>query len=278
MLRSAEVYAAQTKAIALRAVREARKGDVPSTVLRHQATAAAAVSAAIDAMLAEQGTPVEPEAPLAPLAFTASADAVAEMADGIDQGWRLDRMVMSLVADAARGAESVSIVTRPRVGYVRYVSPPCCSRCAILAGRFYRWSSGFDRHPGCDCTHLATTDPRSEYIQDPSSLVEQGLVTGISKADARALADGADLNQLVNAKNGSLRRINFGPGRTVTTTTAGTTSRGIAGKSLGDLRKQAGSRYRVSGQMRLTPDSIYRAANGDRETAMRLLRLHGYIT
>lgn len=278
MLRSADLHYARTRALTERAAREARKGDVPRVVIRHQAAAAATVTTALTAMLAEQGTPVEPEAALVPLAFTASPEAVANMTEQVEADWQLDRLVMSLVADAARGAESVSIATRPRVGYVRYVSPPCCSRCAILAGKFYRWSSGFDRHPGCDCSHLATTDPRSEYRQNPHDLVDQGLVTGMSKADRRALADGADLNQLVNAKNGGLRRVNFGPGRTVTTTTAGTTARGIAGKSLGDLRKVEGSRYRTSGQMRLTPDSIYRVAGEDRDTALRLLRRHGYIT
>lgn len=278
MLRSADLHYARTRAIAQRAAREARRGDVGAVVVRHQAAAASTVTAALSAMLAEQGTPVPPEATLLPLAFTASPEAVTEMASQVDADWQFDRMVMSLVADAARGAESVSIATRPRVGYVRYLSPPSCSRCAILAGRFYRWSSGFDRHPGCDCTHLATTDPRSEFIQNPHAMVDKGLVTGLSKADRRALADGADLNQLVNAKNGSLRRVNFGPGRTVTTTTAGVTSRGIAGKSLGGLQKVDGSRYRVSNRMRLTPDSIYRAADGDRATAMRLLKAHGYIT
>jgi len=278
MLRSADLHYARTKAISERAAREARKGDVAAVVVRHQAAAASTVTAALSAMLGEQGTPVPPEATLMPLAFTASPDAVTEMAGKVDAEWQLDRLVMSLVADAARGAESVSIATRPRVGYVRYLSPPSCSRCAILAGRFYRWSSGFDRHPGCDCTHLPTTDPRSEFRQNPYDLVDRGLVTGLSKADRRALADGADLNQLVNAKNGSLRRVNFGPGRTVATTTAGTTSRGIAGKRLGDLRKVDGSRYRTSSRMRLTPDAIYQAANGDREMAMRLLSLHGYIT
>lgn len=278
MLASADRHYAQTRALAERAAREARKADVATTVVRHQAAAAATATAAVSAMLAEQGTPVEPEATLSPLAFTAAPAAVTEMAEKTDEDWQQDRLVMSLVSDAARAAESVSIATRPRVGYVRYVSPPCCSRCAILAGRFYRWSSGFDRHPGCDCTHLPTTDPRSEFRQNPHDLVDRGLVSGLSKADRKALSDGADLNQLVNFKNGSIRRLNFGPGRTVTTTDAGVTSRGIAGKSLGGLTKVDGSRYRVSSRMRLTPDSIYRAAEGDRATAMRLLKLHGYIT
>lgn len=278
MLRSADRHYARTRALAQRAAREARRGDVARTVIRHQAAAAAIVTSGLTAMLAEQGTPVPPEAALVPLAFTASPEAVTQMADQVDEEWQLDRLVMSLVADSARGAESVSIATRPRVGYIRYLSPPSCSRCAILASRFYRWSSGFDRHPGCDCTHLPTTDPRSAYIQDPHDLLDRGLVSGLSKADRKALADGADLSQLVNAKNGGLRRVNFGPGRTVTATTAGVTSRGIAGRRLGDLRRVEGSRYRTSGRMRLTPDSIYRVANGDRATSMRLLKLHGYIT
>lgn len=278
MLRSADRNYARSRALAERAAREARKADIGTVVVRHQAAAALVAAQGVTAMLAEQGTPVEPEASLIPVAFTADPEAVNAIARDVDDQWRLDRLVMSLVADAARGAESVSIATRPRVGYVRYVSPPSCSRCAILAGRFYRWSSGFRRHPSCDCTHLPTTDPRSEYRQNPYDLVSQGLVTGISKADRRALADGADLNQLVNFKNGSIRRLNFGPGRTVTTTTAGTTARGIAGQRLGGLRSVSGSRYRVSSRMRLTPDAIYRAADGDRATAIRLLKLHGYIT
>lgn len=278
MLRSADLHYARTKALAERAVREAKKGDVATVVVRHQAAAASTADAALAAMLTEQGTPVAPEAVIAPLAFTAAPESVTRMADEIEEAWRLDRLIMSLVADAAVGAMSVGIVARPRVGYVRYVSAPCCSRCAILAGRFYRWSAGFKRHPGCDCTHLPTTDPRSEYRQNPYDLVDKGLVTGLSKADMRALADGADLNQLVNFKNGSIRSVNFGPGRTVTTTNAGMTSRGIAGQRLGDLQRVDGSRYRVSQRMRLTPESIYRAANGDREVAMRLLKLHGYIT
>lgn len=278
MLRSADLHYVRTQALAQRAAREARKGDVARVVIRHQAAAALTVTNALTSMLAEQGTPVAPEAALVPLAFTASSEAVTQMASKAEHGWQLDRLVMSLVADAARGAESVSIATRPRVGFVRYVSPPCCRDCAVLAGKFYRWSSGFDRHPHCDCTHLPTTDPRSEFIQNPNDLVERGLVTGLSKSDTRALRAGADLNQVINAKRSRLRRVNFGPGRTVTTTTEGTTARGIAGKRLGDLRKVEGSRYRVSQQMRLTPDAIYRATAGDRDAALRLLRLHGYIT
>lgn len=279
MLRSAERHKATTTALARRAVREARKGHVGLTVVRHQAAAALTTTAAITAMLAEQDVDAPPEATLVPLAFTADVDTVDRMMADIDEPWRVDRIVSTLVADAARAASSVSIATRPKIyGYVRVVSTPCCSRCAILAGREYRWGADFKRHPGCDCSELPIEHPDSVFKTDPEELVDNGLVTDISKADMQAYRDGADLNQLVNAKRTGLTRVNFGPGRTVTTTRAGTSSRGIAGRSLGDLQKRDGSRYRVSSRMRLTPDSIYRVADGDRSTALRLLQRHGYIT
>lgn len=277
MLRSAKRHQQQTAAIAQKAVREARRGNVGGVVVRHQAAAALTATAAISAMLSEQGTPVAPEATLVPLAFTADPVVVDKMVAELDS-WRFDQLVASLVADAARAAESVSIATRPGVyGYVRVVSTPCCSRCAILAGRVYRWDADFQRHPNCDCSELPSKYPDSEFKTNPYELVDGGHVSGLSKADMRAYRDGADLNQLVNAKRGGLRRVNFGPGRTVSVTTEGTTSRGIAGKRLGNLQKVDGSRYRRSGRMRLTPDSIYKAADGDREMALRLLKRHGYI-
>lgn len=245
MLRSADRHHATSRALAERAVREARKGDVATVVIRHQAAAALTASQAIGAMLAEQGTSVAADATVIPLAFTSSPDAVGQMVDATDSRWQLDRLISSLVTDAARAAESVSITARPRVGYVRYVSPPCCSRCAILAGRFYRWSSGFKRHPGCDCTHLPTTDPRSEHLQNPADLVDRGLVTGLSKADQKALADGADLNQVVNVRSKAAGLLSGGQALT-----------------------RAG---------RLTPAGIYARANGDRDVALSLLAQHGYI-
>lgn len=232
-------------------------------------------------MLAEQHVSAESAAAagtLAPLAFTADPAVVDEMATNVNEGWRLDRLVTGLVADAARAAGSVSIASRPRIhGFVRVVSTPCCSRCAILAGREYRYDADFQRHPGCDCSELPIEHPGSEFMENPDDLIEGGHVRGMSKADLKAYSEGADLNQLVNAKNGSLRRLNFGPGRTVTATNAGMTSRGIAGSRLGELTKVDGSRYRVSGKIRLTPDSIYRVADGDRDLAIRLLKKHAYI-
>ena len=61
----------------------------------------------------------------------------------------LDVLIASTITDAARQSASVDIATRPSVGYTRMLNPPSCSRCTILAGRFYRWNKGFRRHPSC---------------------------------------------------------------------------------------------------------------------------------
>lgn len=250
MLRTADAHYRFSSALAARALTEARRARgrnvaVSLIVARHQASLAQQSEAAMTAMLAEQGTPVAPEARINPLAFTTETRAMTAMLDQADEDWRFNRLVLSLVQDSGRGAESVSIAARPRVGYVRYVSPPCCSRCAILAGRFYRYSSGFKRHPGCDCTHLPTTDPRSEFRQDPQDLVDRGLVRGLSKADTKALEDGADLNRIVNVR-----------------------SKRAGLMQSGEALSRAG---------RPTPAGIYRIAGEDRVRALSLLTQHGYL-
>ena len=113
------------------------------------------------------------------------------------------------VADAGRVADQVALVARPRAqGYVRMLSPPSCSRCAILAGRFYRWSAGFERHEHCDCVHVpASEDTSNDLRTDPEqyfhslSRSEQDRVFTI--AGARAIRDGADISQVVNARRGA---------------------------------------------------------------------------
>ena len=62
------------------------------------------------------------------------------------------------LADLRRDIISVDTVQRPALtGYVRVVAPPACSRCIILAGKWFRWNEGFQRHPNCDCIHLPAT-------------------------------------------------------------------------------------------------------------------------
>jgi hypothetical protein len=167
----------------------------------------------------------------------------------------LDMIVRTQVADAGRVATGLGIAARG-VGYVRQLTPPSCSRCAILAGKFYRWNAGFQRHPRCDCIHVPTSSGRSKNLTtdargyfDSLSAREQDRV--FTKAGAAAVRDGADVGQVVNARRGMT---------TAGTTTESTTRRGVAARG------------------RLMPEQIYRQAAGDHAEALRLLHLHGYLT
>jgi hypothetical protein len=166
----------------------------------------------------------------------------------------LDMIVRTQVADAGRVADQVAIAARPKVaGYVRLLSPPSCSRCIILAGRFYRWNAGFSRHPRCDCRHVpAAEDTPGDVRTDPKKLfagmdaAEQDRVFG--NAGAQALRDGADMAKVVNARRGMYTA--YGEQFT---------------------HEAAGRRPR------LMPEGIYRAAGDSRNEAIRLLKLHGFL-
>lgn len=166
----------------------------------------------------------------------------------------LDTIVRSQVADAGRSADGVALAARPQLaGYVRMVVGGTCPRCLILAGRFYRWNQGFQRHPRCDCRHIPAsedragdlaTDPKAAFAAMPAE--EQVRVFG--KAGAEAIRDGADMARVVNARRGMQ----------------------VVGERL--FTTEAAGR-----RPRLMPEQIYRDAR-DREDAIRLLRLHRYIT
>lgn len=175
-------------------------------------------------------------------------------------------IVRTQVEDAGRVADGVAVAVRPSVGYTRYVNPPACSRCILLAGRFYRYNTGFLRHPMCDCVHVPTRNESAAesegLIWDPrgyfDSLSREDQDRVFTKSGAQAIRDGADIGQVVNARRGLSRAA----GRR--TTTEGTTRFGIAGRQL------------PSNTPRLMPESIYELAR-DREDAVRLLRRFGYI-
>ncbi len=158
--------------------------------------------------------------------------------------------VHSELVDTVRAASSVAIAVTPRAGWVRMVNPPCCQDCAILAGRYYRWSQGFQRHKLCDCIHRPSYDsePRSGY----ATAVPVSQIKDLTVAQRQALDEGADLNRVVNAYRGEV------PGRRHRMQTTG---------ELG----------RVAGMRRLTPEGIYRLAGGSREAAVKLLRANGYV-
>lgn len=197
-------------------------------------------------MLAEQVIPDEAAGAVVPAAFITGA-AIAQMLDEISTDAAFDRLIATLVQDAGRTAMSVAGAVRPAVtGHVRYLNLPSCSRCVILAGRVYRYSDGFQRHPLCDCQMVLTTEEAgADLVSDPMEALERGLVRGLSQDDIAALELGADLGQVVNVR------------------------RKKAGLTTGSSVMSRGGR--------LTPAGIFRLAS-DRAEVIALLRRFGYIT
>lgn len=116
------------------------------------------------------------------------------------------------------------------------------------------------------------TSPKSYF----ESLDDAEQNATFTKAGAQAIRDGANINQVVNARRG-MYTASIG-NLTVKATHEGVTSRGEFGHLQSDLRKRKGNRYRTSQTIRIMPEQIYREANGNREEAIRLLRRFGYLT
>lgn len=241
-----------------------------------QATAAASAGLYVDDVLEASGVATTPGGRISPGAFAGIASdgrplaslmlepsittltqikAGASPARALSSGrFVLDMITRTQIADAGRVAVGTAIAARPQVqGYVRVVVGSTCARCLILAGKFYRWNTGFQRHPRCDCRHIPssenaagdmTTDPKAYF----DSLDEAGQDELLGQAGAKAVRSGADMAKVVNARRG----MQTADGRLYTT--------------------EARSR-----RPRLMPEQIFRDAR-NREDAIRLLRLHGYIT
>jgi len=146
------------------------------------------------------------------------------------------------VQQAGRNADHVAVTGAPAMrGYTRRLTLPSCSRCAILAGRVYPWSSGFRRHPRCDCVHVPYADrgDAADLATNPAEAILAGRVTGVSAQARQAIADGAVPHRVINGHTGT-------------------------------------SAFSVSGRSSL--DDIYRAAGGNRAKAIALLRLNGYLS
>lgn len=191
----------------------------------------------------------------------------ATPAQGLAFGGRwLGQTVGLQVLDAARAAASVSITVRHHsVGYIRDVGGSCCARCAVLAGRWYRYNADFARHVSCQCTQIPASDEgSSDLIKSPEQLFNENRITGLSRSDAQAIRDGADVGQVINAHRGMYTA----GGRSFTR--EGVTKHGFAGQRIRSL----GSSY--SKIPRLTPEQIYRDATS-REQALEFLYRFGYI-
>lgn len=168
-------------------------------------------------------------------------------------GTYLTGIVLTMFADTRRSVYGVDIASRPGVGgYVRMLRAPSCSRCVILAGKFFRWNQGFQRHPRCDCEHVAVTGRKAAedqgLISDPyeyfHSLSKEQQDRLFGASNARAIRDGGDIYRVENVRARGLSTA-LGRGRNRTYAT-------------------------------MTPDDIYRVA-GTRTNAIRMLEEQGYI-
>lgn len=251
-----------------------------------QVLAASTADQYVDAVLVEQGIDTSTDVSVVPFAFAGVAS------DGRDLSTLLfepvittklaiaakhapaesmaigeaafARVAATQIQDAGRTAVATAIAARPTVtSYTRMLNPPSCSRCIILAGKTYRWNTGFERHPHCDCIHIPSTeDADDDFRTDPktyfNSLNQSDQDKYFTKAGAETIRQGGDMNQVVNARLGMYQANGD------TFTTVGTTKRGVAGK-------------RLKGDARLMPETILQNAGGDRDATIELLRENGYL-
>lgn len=251
MLKSARNHYRSNQRLIALALRQVRRSSsdlqAAAVIAAYQAEAVALALAAVAAEMLEQGMVGPVLGRINQQALLTDSRAVVGMLQSSGNRQAIDRLTQTLVADAGRTASSVDIARRPVVtGHVRMLNLPSCSRCAVLAGRVYRWSTGFQRHPKCDCVMVPTTLALgNDLTLDGRKAALDGQVEGLSKADLQAIEAGADLGQVVN-----VRRRNAGL---------------VTGSSVMD---RAG---------RPTPAGIMAVSNGDRDMAVRLLKRHGYL-
>ncbi|WP_328611773.1 hypothetical protein OG943_22525 [Amycolatopsis sp. NBC_00345] len=192
---------------------------------------------------------------------------------------RLLRYSSTEVADAGRLAVHVGSVLEPEVaGYERVVHLPACGGCIQLAGRLYRYSTGFLRHPRCDCSMKPVTREQwrtQRAGNTPAALFEamtrQQQDKAFGPGGAAAIRAGADLSRVINARRkGS---VYVAGGREYTRDS--TTVRGV-GRQLGQLGRTRGQRHRTSGTARPTPAQLVTSVS-DKAELIEQLRRFGYV-
>ena len=130
--------------------------------------------------------------------------------------------------------------------------------------------TGIRRWPNCDCIHVAAKNRAAMsdegLVADPyeyfQSLSPEEQTKYFGRSEARAIRDGADIYQVVNARRG-MTRVGARPGRRARLTYEGTSRHGNFGR-------------RGAARARLTVDEIYRTA-GTRTRALRMLEEEGYV-
>lgn len=285
------------------------------------------VSSASDyvaASLAAQGSSVEPDAELMASGFVGTAasgealadpfsavigQTVGDMAQGASIPESMARMQVRIimvaqteVRQAALNAETVAGVTRHSPGYVRFLRPPSCSRCAVLAGRVYSHSHGFQRHPRCDCGMIPAPEG-AEFNSDKMVDRTGGAVETLNPIKYFESLDASEQDSTFGVANSQLIRAGADPAQVVNATRNGATY--DSGKFTREgLRSTQGgaaqsmwrdylannpqafateadklsvmSRY-LATRDRLTPTEIVRRSGGDQSQLLRLLKLYGYV-
>lgn len=221
--------------------------------------------------VAGDGRPVESLLEQATVHARVAVSRGASSAQALESAGKwLNLAVGTVLADTLRQSEALAMGVRPVGGYVRMVQSGACSRCVVLAGKWFRKNQGFERHPGCQCVHIpASESVAGDVSVDPAAYFESLTAAEqdrvFTKAGAEAIREGADIAQVVNARRG-MRTAQIG-GRDVLITTEGTTRFGRASQALG-----TGSGRRP----RLMPETALAVAR-DRTDFLRLLRANGYL-
>jgi hypothetical protein len=263
------------------------KPQALATVVKAQLVGAAAAYGYHVRLLAAAG--LKPEGPqIRPVGFAGSSSGVLPLEQVVDfapirtkqaiarglapqqalqSGFaQLSTVAESELQESARGVWDVAGNTEPQYrGYLRQPNPGACGRCLILAGKFYRFNDGFDRHPKCHCSHvpilvgsplldLPTADERFKDMDRD----EQDRAFG--KDGAEAIRNGADPAQVANARAGMSKAGD-------SFTRQGTSKRSFSGRRL-----KAAELSR-----RLSPAGCRIQADGDQEAYLANLKTHGYI-
>lgn len=181
------------------------------------------------------------------------ASRVTALKDGLT--W-MSLVTTTLLSDAGRSADGIGIASTKQVtGYYRQLNGKSCSRCVVLAGRFYKNNKGFKRHPKCDCRNVPAGEFDPQFALSPeeyfSALTPKERQETFGIAGARAIEDGADIARVVNADRGMY-----------------TTSRAKFTKEIADFSPNG---------VRLMPETIY-DLYPDPKDAVRALKRHGYIS
>lgn len=242
-------------------------------------------------------------------AVTTTKEAIAagsSLADAMVVGGSyLTVMAKTAIADVERSGSLAAATGKGYTFYVRLVNPGACSRCAVLAGST-RFTTSFQRHPGCKCSTVPLKRPDAipdgfhasaqEHFDSLSPDEQERIYT---KAGAEAIRLGADPISVVNARRGANRQqmdgaIAYGPARIQRSvigrnrdgspiygyvTQEGTTRRGRFGRTqegLGSTVSRGSGRYSRVNRPRLMPESIV-GLTDDVNTRRLLLRDAGYL-